>query len=96
MGPMIKEDFPDVKNMTRFSYTDVIFKQGDNVFRESLSAVDDSFYEMLGFPIKWGSKKQIPSQNEIVLTLTLSEKLFGKGNSTGKRVDIIFDNNGQK
>src|ERR1700742_4361024 len=32
MGPMLKNDFPQVRNTARVKFTGVVIKQGDNVF----------------------------------------------------------------
>jgi putative ABC transport system permease protein len=94
MGPMLKSDFPQIKNVTRVNYSGVVIKQGDNVFRESVTFVDDSFYKMFDFPVKWGNQEHFTDPDGIVLTTYLSEKLFGKENPVGKNVNIRFNNNG--
>ena len=94
MGPMLQRDFPQVKNTARISYTGVIIKQGDNVFRESVTFVDNSFYNMFDFPVKWGNKLHFTDEDGMVLTDELSEKLFGKQNAVGKNVSVRFNNNG--
>jgi len=96
MGQMLKADFPQIKNSARFSYAGVIIKQGDNVFRDGVTFVDNSFYSMFDFPVKWGNKQNFTDQDGIVLTNELSEKLFGKINPIGKNVNIRFSNNGQE
>jgi len=96
MGPMLKADFPQIKNTARLNYTGVIIKQGDNVFRESVSFVDDSFYQMFDFPVKWGVKQHFTDPDGIVLTDELSEKLFGRENPTGRNVSVRFNKNGQE
>lgn len=96
MGPMLKNDFPQMQNVARVSYSGVIIKQGDNVFRESVSFVDDAFYKMFDFPTKWGNKQNFTDPDGIVLTYDLSKKLFGKQNPTGKIKSIRFSNNGQE
>ncbi|WP_426668895.1 ABC transporter permease [Mucilaginibacter sp. McL0603] len=96
LGSMLKADFPQIKNTARVSYTGVIIKQGDNVFRESVTFVDDAFYSMFNFPIKWGNKLRFTDQDGIVLTNELSEKLFGKENPVGKNVNVRFNKNGQE
>jgi putative ABC transport system permease protein len=96
MGPMLKNDFPQVKNMTRVKFTGVVIKQGDNVFRESVTFVDDSFYDMFDFPIKWGDKKHFTDKDGIVLTDRLSTKLFGKENPIGRNVSARFNENGKE
>src|SRR5471030_2339317 len=94
MGPMLKNDFPQIKNITRVNYSGVIIKQRDNVFRESVTFVDNSFYKMFDFPVKWGNQTHFTDPDGIVLTANLSEKLFGKENPVGKNVSVRFNNNG--
>ena len=96
MGPMLKSDFPQIKNTTRVNYAGVIIKQGDNVFRESVTFVDDAFYKMFDFPVKWGNQAHFTDPDGIVLTTYLSEKLFGNENPVGKNVSISFNNNGKE
>jgi len=96
MGPMLKNDFPQIKNITRVNYNGVIIKQGDNVFRENVTFVDDAFYKMFDFPVKWGNKKNFTDRDGIVLTDRLSEKLFGKKSAIGKNVNVRFNNDGQE
>ena len=96
MGPMMKSDFPQVKNMTRVNYTGVVIKQGDNVFRESVTFVDDAFYKMFDFPVKWGNAATFTDADGIVLTDQLSDKIFGKQNPVGKNVNVRFSINGQE
>ncbi len=96
MGPMLMSDFPQIKNTTRVNYTGVIIKQGDNVFRESITFVDNSFYKMFDFPVKWGNQEHFTDPDGIVLTAYLSDKLFGKENPVGKNVSISFNNNGKE
>jgi len=95
MGPMLKSDFPQIKNITRVNYSGVIIKQGDNVFRENVTFVDNAFYKMFDFPVKWGNKSHFTDQDGIVLTTYLSRKLFGKQNPVGKNVNIRFDSDGK-
>ena len=93
MGPMLKSDFPQIKNFTRFVYAGVVFKQGENVFRDGVSFVDNSFYKMFDFPVKWGNRQTFTNADGIVLTNELSEKLFGKKNPVGKTVNVRFNVN---
>ena len=96
MGPVLKADFPQIRNVARAYYKGVIIKQGDNVFREGVTFVDNAFYSMFDFPVKWGNKLHFTDQDGIVLTEKLSEKLFGKQNPIGKNISIRFNKNGQE
>ncbi|MBK9737475.1 MAG: ABC transporter permease [Saprospiraceae bacterium] len=96
MGHMLKAESPQISNVSRIHYEDGIIKDGDKIFREHVSFVDDSFYEMFDFPIKWGNKHNFTQQNGIVLTEELSEKIFNNKNSIGKNVNIRFNKNGKE
>jgi len=93
MGPMLKNDFGQIKNFTRVNYQGVVIKQGDNIFRETATFADTTLYQMFDFPIKWGNKSEFTDINGIVLTEELSEKLFGKTNPLGQKLQMLFDVN---
>jgi putative ABC transport system permease protein len=90
MGPMLKSEFPQIKDAVRLSNTGVIIKRGDNVFNQQVTFADNDFYKMFDFPVKWGNKKDFTDQDGIVLTEELSDKLFGKENPTGKTISVTF------
>ncbi|MDE3214613.1 MAG: ABC transporter permease, partial [Bacteroidota bacterium] len=76
LGPMLTNDFPQVINYARLENMDVDIKEGDNVFGETVSFVDSSFYSLFNFPVKWGNQKTFSDPDGIVLSEALSEKLF--------------------
>ncbi|MFL9485095.1 ABC transporter permease [Chitinophagaceae bacterium LWZ2-11] len=91
MGQMLKEDFPQIKNSARLDFMEAIIKRDDDVFKENLGFVDNSFYDMFNFPVKWGDKKTFTEQDGIVLSNEFSEKLFGKENPIGKNISARFN-----
>ena len=96
MGPMLKNEFPQIKNVTRLYSVPAVIKLGDNVFRENLSFADSGFHQMFDFPVKWGRLADLDAADAIVLTEELSEKLFGKANAVGKQVAARFSANGRE
>src|SRR5580698_7109047 len=96
LGPMLKAEFPQIKNSARLNYTGVIIKQGDNVFRQNIAFADDAFYQMFDYPVKWGKKQQFTDADGIVLSEQLSTAFFGKENSVGKNLNVRFYKNGQE
>ncbi|RAJ28307.1 ABC transporter permease [Pedobacter cryoconitis] len=95
LGPALKNDFPQVKNMARLNYSSVVIKQKENLFRDKVAFVDDDFYKMFDYTVKWGDKKHFTDKDGIVLTSELSEKLFGHRNAVGKVLSITFNVNGR-
>jgi putative ABC transport system permease protein len=96
MGPMLKAEFPQIKNSTRVNYTGVVIKQGDNVFRENIAFVDDAFYQMFDYPVKWGKKQEFTDADGIVLSEELARAFFGKENPVGRSLSVHFNKNGQE
>lgn len=96
MGEILRNQFPQIKNTARVNFVGGVIKEGDRVFRQTVSFVDDSFYEIFDFPIKWGNKSAFTDPNGIILTEELSEMLFGNANPLGKNVNIRFNQNGQE
>ncbi len=96
MGPMLQSEYPQIKEVVRFSNAGVIIKRGDNVFNQHVSFVDNDFYKMFDFPVKWGNKKEFSDQDGIVLTEELSNKLFGEQNPTGKIISVTFNKDSLK
>lgn len=88
LAPSLKNDYPQVSNAARLNYRSVVIKQGENVFRDRLTFVDDDFYEMFDYPVKWGERQKFTDQDGIVLTQELSGKLFGTSNPVGKALTI--------
>lgn len=91
IGPMLQKDYPQINNYARLDLLDADIKQGDNVFEQSVSFVDNSFYDMFNFPVKWGNKQTFTDPDGIVLSEELSEKLFGKENPVGKNISAAFN-----
>ena len=96
LGGMLKVDFPQIKHATRLSYNSVVIKEGENIFREEVSFVDDDFYRMFQFPVRWGNKTGFTDPDGIILTYELSVKLFGKENPVGRSLIIHFAIAGRK
>ncbi|MEP5614425.1 MAG: ABC transporter permease [Cyclobacteriaceae bacterium] len=89
LGPMIKEEFPEVVDFTRaFGIDGTGIKVGNNHFRELvLYAVDNSFFEIFGYPLIYGNANTAMMQpDEVVLTRSTAIKYFGKVDVVGESV----------
>lgn len=95
MGNLLKQKFPQIKNSVRIKYSRALVKKGDEILREEVAFLDDSFYNMFDFPIKWGIQENLTSQNGIVLSETTSEKLYGSEDPVGKTLNLIFTKDGK-
>ena len=96
IGPFLKESYPQIKEFVRIGYTRNLllahFKDSTNTRPISLVenqgiAVDSSFTKIFSFPMMEGNPKYAYKGNHfIVLTESLSKKLFKEENPIGKRI----------
>ena len=87
LGPMIKEQFPEVEEFTRaYRMNAAVVKQGEHNFRvERIFAVDKSFLEMFHYPFIHGNAETaFQGQLEIVLTRSMALKIFGRTDVVGE------------
>ncbi len=96
LGELLKEDFSQIKKVCRVQDRNVIVKQEDNVFHESLRYVDPSFIEMFTFELKWGSSGSLNDLNSIILSEEMSIKYFGEENAIGQTILLKFDKDQSK
>ncbi len=86
----LKEEYPDIKNSTVFwNWGSKKIIQGENRILVNGSFVDSSFFSMFNFPLAIGTLSEaFIHPNSIVLTQSLTEKLFGGENPIGKTVKV--------
>lgn len=92
-GPTLKETFPEIKEFVRLGHiTDVTFKYGNTVFNEEKGALaDPSFFDVFKYPMLKGDIHTVLKEPyTIVLTESLSKKIFGDEDAMGKSLSIFY------
>ncbi|MEM0940566.1 MAG: ABC transporter permease [Bacteroidota bacterium] len=91
LGPMIKEEFPEITDFARaYGLDGMIVTVDGKQFRESnVYAVDPAFLKMLAYPLIYGDNQTALSQTgEVVLTRSSAIRFFGKENVVGEQLSI--------
>ncbi len=90
LGPILKENIPEVEAFTRFWSAGGLVKYEDKVFFEDeIKLVDPYFFQMFTFPFVQGTMKTVlPNIDALVLTESTAKKYFGNENPVGKRLHI--------
>lgn len=95
IGPALVEDFDEVLRQTRVVGLggEFLFKPEGSTksfFESNIYLVDSTFFEVFNFSLLEGDlKSALDEPRSLVLSSTLAEKLFGKGNSAlGKEVQL--------
>src|SRR5215203_5466173 len=85
LAPVLKTDYPEVKNVTRISGTEKLWSYGDKKLKVQGSFADPAFLNMFSFPlIKGSTKTALKDVYSIVVTKEFSEKFFGREDPLGK------------
>ncbi len=85
-GPFFSRTFPEIEGSVRMIRGTAILRYGEKIFEEKNALYADSaFLEIFSFPLMAGDPETaLDEPGQIVITRTLAEKYFGKGEALGK------------
>lgn len=88
---LVKESVPEIENLTYVTddwSPQVFLKKDDKAFKlERMLVADSCFFRVFEFKTKWGdAQNALNNADQIVITESLSGKLFGTENPVGKNV----------
>lgn len=92
LGPMMKEEFPEIENDVRFDYygSRRVIQYKDRSFtEEKFLWVDNSIFEVFSFKLLKGNPKDaLINPNTVVITEEIAEKYFGQEDPIGKNLRV--------
>ena len=81
------DEFPGVINGTRIWGSSVVTRQNNNLADEQANYVDNAFFDMFTFPVRYGVSR-LNAPDEVVLTSNIAEKYFGQVNPVGRTLEM--------
>ncbi len=92
LAAVFKEQYPEVRQISRFYQMNWLMKYGDKIYNESGALVDDDFLKMFTFPLVVGTPETVfENRQSIVLTEHAAAKYFGTKDPIGK--SLLINNN---
>jgi putative ABC transport system permease protein len=92
LGESFREDFPQIKSMTRVNVKSAVIKSGENIFQERLTFADQDFFKIFDFPLKYGTPSSFYSgKNNIIISKLEAEKYFNNANAIGQELRLIIN-----
>jgi len=91
LGEAMKKELPGVENFVRLQlpWGENLVRSDKTVLRAGLTFADPSFFSIFSFPLKYGNAATALSHlNDIVLTESMSKRLFATDDAIGKVVQI--------
>jgi putative ABC transport system permease protein len=88
--PLMEKEYPDITHSSRFHGAEDIMGYNDTFIRTSYHVVDPGFADMFDFGMIAGDlRKALASPNQIVLTRSTAQELFGNEEPMGKSVRFV-------
>ena len=97
LGQSLKDEVPGIENYCRYFWAnDLPIGSPDNFLKEPGLFADISLFKMFDFPVIYGNIFSTGFEpNEILISETTANKLFGRTNVVGHEI-ALFDNNAEK
>lgn len=92
LAPAIKQDYQDVKRITRVANggAQVIYK--DKQVGENIHFVDEDFLKIFTYPIlKGNAENPLKNLNDVVITQFAAKAIFGNEEAVGKTIELNYD-----
>ena len=94
LGPALKRDYPQIKDMTRVVFSMSPLKFGEKVFNQGAYFVDDGFLRMFTFPVVEGDGSSFKDMRTIFLTEETARRYFGDESPLGKTLELNLGTEG--
>ncbi|MCG8309934.1 MAG: ABC transporter permease [Cytophagales bacterium] len=88
--PLMREEYPDIIGATRFFDGWSILQYDDTYALTGYHIVDPDFADMFNFrALKGNIKEALSTRDQMILTVSFAEKLFGSDDPMGQTVSIV-------
>ena len=91
LGANIKDKITGISRYSRFASSGLVLKKDLKVFNQGIAFVDDDFFEMFTFPLKYGTKEAFFDRSNILLTEEASQVYFGEQDPIGEIIIVITE-----
>lgn len=92
LGPTLAAENPAIEAFTRIEYTGAAVKFNNDVFDESVSFVDEGYFELFDFPFISGYKGILEEKDKVVISREVAIKYFSDEDPIGKSLSFKFYN----
>ncbi|MGB5941775.1 MAG: ABC transporter permease [Leeuwenhoekiella sp.] len=95
-GPTLKNEFPEIEEQVRlYRLEKVTFTHGEKVIEQpNGSLTDPTFFDIFNLKVIKGSQSDFNKPNTIILTRSLSKKIFGNENPIGQTLSVFYGSEG--
>lgn len=89
LATMLADLFPEVEDITSLDYEDGVVRYGNELSDVTFTVIDSSFFDVFNFKVLAGdAASSLKSANDVLISSTIAEKLYGKANPIGEVLDL--------
>lgn len=88
LGPVLKENFPEIEREVRILKIHPAVKSGDNQYTEWVTIAGQDFFDVFDFTLKEGSSAGLHQLNGAIINKWVAQKYFGTENPLNKTISI--------
>ncbi|RYU97593.1 ABC transporter permease [Emticicia agri] len=93
LTPVLKTEYPEVEAVTSYSWGAGELTYQEKKFEKNIQTVDADFLKVFSFPLLKGNiNSALADKNNIVISKTTAENIFGKEEPIGKQVLVTLSN----
>ncbi len=92
LGSIAHETMPGLSGATRYNYSSVSLKLGDDLFNENIRYVDPDFFKIFNVTFIEGTPPKTGDGNKLYISDQVALKLFGSVQAVGKSVSQVIGN----
>ncbi|MEO9852190.1 MAG: ABC transporter permease [Reichenbachiella sp.] len=93
LGPDLKDNHTIVENVVRAKFDYGNMRYENKVFRETITYVDSSIFNMFDFQLASGARNALSEKQNMVISSLIAEKYFGEEDPIGQVISIKFNGN---
>ncbi|MDW7691868.1 ABC transporter permease [Flammeovirgaceae bacterium SG7u.111] len=92
MGEKMTNELPGVSSYTRFIFQSDNISKGDEVFEETISYADPTFFDFFDFPLHSGNYQAFQNNpSAIYINGNVAKKYFGEEDPIGKMLYVYYE-----
>jgi putative ABC transport system permease protein len=89
LGPLLQQNFAEVKGVTRFDWNRTPMRRGDILAKENVFWTDPNFFALFPLPVLYGNRDTALARPDgIVLPLSIARKYFGRDDVVGQTITL--------
>lgn len=93
LGIELKHDITGIERSARFMAAWCPVEEGEDVFVSPVSFIDPEFLDIFTFPTMSGNSASLKDPGNVLISHSMSLRLFGDGNPVGESISVSNDRN---